>query len=147
MKAALFAAPLLALPFLALPATSLRAEDPAALPPVVIGAPPAEADHPPVAGGKTSAQGKDGYERCVDVVIGREKSFDCVNEKLKRQVDRVNPPELNTPPIDARSSDLKTGVVNVPAVRQQYGKNFGISARPFRPPPTFVMPVAPAGHR
>jgi hypothetical protein len=130
MKAAIFV-----LPFLVLPATSLRAEDPAALPPIIIGAPPAtEPDHPPAAGG-ANAQATDKFERCVDVVIGHEKSFDCMNKKLKRQVDRVNPPVLNTPPIDARSQDLKVGVVNVPAVQQQYGKNFGISAFPYRPPP------------
>lgn len=136
------------LPFLALPATSLRAENPAPLPPIVIGAPPpAETDHAPAAGSAASAQAKDKFERCVDVVIGREKSFDCVNEKLKRQVDRVNPPVLNTPPIDARSQDLKVGVVNVPAVQQQYGKNFGISAYPYRPPPpVYGAPAGAVGH-
>ena len=40
----------------------------------------------------------------------------------------------NTPPIDAKSQDLKVGVVNIPAVQQQYGRNFGVSAFPYRPP-------------
>ncbi|OKO67645.1 hypothetical protein AC628_38550 [Bradyrhizobium sp. NAS96.2] len=56
-----------------------------------------------------------------------------MNERLKKQVDQVNPPVTNTPPIDAKSSDIKVGVVNVPAVQQQYGRNFGVSAFPYRP--------------
>ncbi|MBR0869811.1 hypothetical protein JQ633_05545 [Bradyrhizobium tropiciagri] len=68
-----------------------------------------------------------------------------MNERLRRQVDRVNPPVTNTPPIDAKSHDLKVGVVNVPAVQQQYGRNFGVSAFPYRPPaPVYTSPV---GHR
>ena len=144
MKAAIFV-----LPFLVLPATMARAEDPAASPPIIIGAPPAtETDHPPAGGSGANAQATDKFERCVDVVIGHEKSFDCMNEKLKRQVDRVNPPVLNTPPIDARSQDLKVGVVNVPAVQQQYGKNFGVSAFPYRPPPpVYAAPIGSARAR
>jgi hypothetical protein len=42
------------------------------------------------------------------------------------------------PPIDARSSDTKLGIVNIPAVQQQYGSNFGRSVVPFRvPQPVF----------
>lgn len=45
--------------------------------------------------------------------------------------------------IDARSSDLKKGVVNLPAVQQQYGKNFGRSVIPYRPgpPPVYTSPL------
>jgi hypothetical protein len=77
-------------------------------------------------------------ERCVEVEIGSSKSMDCLNQKLKREVDRVNP-SINQPPIDARSPDTKIGVINIPGVKQQYGKNFGVSVVPFRPAP----PVAP----
>jgi hypothetical protein len=77
----------------------------------------------------------------VEVEIGGSKAFNCLNEKLKQQVDRVNP-SLNTPPIDARSPDIRVGVVNIPAVQQQYGKNFGVSVVPFRPaPPVFSAPL------
>jgi len=80
---------------------------------------------------------------CVGVETGSSKAMDCLNQKLKQQVDRVNP-TVNLPPIDARSSDLKTGVVNIPGVQQQYGKNFGVSAVPYRPaPPVFSSPVGP----
>jgi hypothetical protein len=78
------------------------------------------------------------FERCVDVEIGGDNAFGCLNQKLKREVDRTNP-SINLPPIDARSPDERVGNVNEAAVRQQYGSNFGRSAFPFRPPaPTFV---------
>lgn len=79
-------------------------------------------------------------ERCVEVETGASRAMDCLNQKLKREVDRVNP-VMNFPPIDARSPDIKTGVVNIPAVQQQYGRNFGVSAVPYRPaPPVFSAP-------
>jgi hypothetical protein len=79
-------------------------------------------------------------ERCVEVEIGSSRAMDCLNQKLKREVDRVNP-VMNLPPIDARSPDIKTGVVNIPAVQQQYGRNFGVSVVPYRPaPPVFSAP-------
>ncbi|WP_249733714.1 hypothetical protein [Bradyrhizobium sp. sGM-13] len=79
-------------------------------------------------------------ERCVEVETGSSRAMDCLNQKLKREVDRVNP-VMNLPPIDARSPDIKTGVVNIPAVQQQYGRNFGVSVVPYRPaPPVFSAP-------
>jgi hypothetical protein len=85
--------------------------------------------------------GPGGTDRCVDVQIGSSHAFDCLNRKLREQVDRVNP-SIPSAPIDASSSDLKVGVVNVPAVKQQYGKNFGVSVIPYRPPtPVFTMPM------
>ncbi|OAI23426.1 hypothetical protein A1351_19695, partial [Methylosinus sp. R-45379] len=60
-------------------------------------------------------------------------AFGCLNRRLRRDVERVRP-IIEAPPVDARSSDLKTGVVNLPAIRQQYGRNFGISAVPYREP-------------
>jgi hypothetical protein len=81
-------------------------------------------------------------EDCVEVEIGGERSVSCLNQKLKRGVERVNP-SLNVPPLDARSPDNRIGIVNVPAVQQQYGKNFGTSVIPYRPP----APVYTAPHR
>jgi hypothetical protein len=73
----------------------------------------------------------------VDVQVGGARSYKCLNDKLEREVKRVNPP-ANVPPVDARSSDLKVGVVNTPAVRQQYGRTYGVSVIPYRPPlPTY----------
>lgn len=99
------------------------------LPEIIVGAPAtASAEH----------------QRCVDVTIGNDQSFGCLNERLKRQVDSVNP-SLNVAPIDAKSSDLKVGVVNMPGVQQQYGKNFGRSVVPYRPAPPVYSPSI--GHR
>jgi hypothetical protein len=82
-------------------------------------------------------------DRCVEVEIGASRSMDCLNQKLRREVDRVNP-TINLPPIDARSPDTKVGVVNIPGVQQQYGRNFGVSAAPYRPaPPVFSAPLGP----
>jgi hypothetical protein len=82
-------------------------------------------------------------DRCAEGENGSSRSMDCLNQKLRREVDRVNPP-MNLPSVDARSSDTKVGVVNIPAVQQQYGRNFGVSAVPFRPaPPVFSAPLGP----
>lgn len=80
-------------------------------------------------------------QNCVEVEIGASRAFNCLNQKLRRQVDRVNP-SANVPPIDARSSDIRVGVVNIPALQQQYGRNFGVSVVPYRPaPPVFSSPL------
>lgn len=80
------------------------------------------------------------FERCIEVEIGGANSLGCLNQNLKREVERVNP-SLNLPPLDARSSDIRVGNVNDAAVRQQYGPNFGRSVYPFRPPPpVFAVP-------
>jgi hypothetical protein len=80
------------------------------------------------------------FERCVDVQIAGDSALGCLNQKLKREVERVNP-SINLPPIDARSPDVRVGNVNEAAVRQQYGSNYGRSAIPFRPPsPLLVLP-------
>jgi hypothetical protein len=80
-------------------------------------------------------------DRCVEVQIGQSRGFDCLNAKLRQDVEKVTP-QLNAPPLDARSPDLKTGVINIPGVQQQYGRNFGVSAVPYRPPvPVYSGPV------
>lgn len=82
-------------------------------------------------------------DRCVEVEIGASRSMDCLNQKLRREVDRVNP-TMNLPPTDARSPDTKVGVVNIPGVQQQYGRNFGVSVVPYRPaPPVYGAPLGP----
>ncbi|WP_375785632.1 hypothetical protein ACE10Z_40265 [Bradyrhizobium sp. Pha-3] len=104
------------------------------LPEIVVGTPPPALNlNRDTSGGtgRAAARGSGGApaERCGDA-----GSLGCINERLRKQVDQVNPPVTNTPPIDAKSQDLKVGVVNVPAVQQQYGRNFGVSAFPYRPP-------------
>ena len=126
---------------------SAHAEEPNVLPPVtVLPAPPpkgATSPGPAQTGPGQTAPGpaSAGHPGCGAAAAGANPSFDCLNETLKRQVDQVNP-VLNTPPISAGSQDLKVGTVNIPAVQQQYGQNFGHSVIPYRPPPlTFTSPL------
>jgi hypothetical protein len=100
-------------------------------------APPVERRETIIGGGPSPAST---FERCVDVEIGSASAYGCINQKFRREVDRVSP-SLNLPPIDARSPDVRVGNVNEAAVRQQYGSNYGRSVIPFRPPaPLFVPP-------
>jgi len=83
------------------------------------------------------------HERCVDVTIGGSRSFDCLNLELKRQVGQATG-SLPIAPFGATSPDISLGVVNVPAVKQQYGPNFGNSVFPYREPPlVFTSPLLP----
>ena len=131
-------------------AIAAQAEEGTQLPPTnVLAAPPtgaagASTGAGAAAAGAGAATGGPVNQRCVDVTVGGERSFGCINQLLKKKVDQTNPPTMITPPIDAKSSDLKTGVVNIPGVQQQYGQNFGKSAVPYRPPPAvFGSPIAP----
>jgi len=104
-------------------------------------APPAKQDAPPgtVTAGDTPPG--DVLESCVEVEIGGAKALDCINRKLKREADRVTALK-NIPPADAKTQDIHLGIVNVPAVKQQYGPNFGNSVVPFRPSRTFTPPLS-----
>lgn len=117
------------------PASVLEPPAPPAPTPFTIGGPSQEAD-----ASRRSGPGRS-HERCVDVTIGNDRSFGCLNDKLKKEVDKVNP-TANIPPFDAKSADPKIGVVNIPGVQQQYGRNFGVSVYPYRPSaPVYAPPV------
>jgi hypothetical protein len=80
---------------------------------------------------------------CVEVEIGGEPPppLSCLNRKLRQDTDKTQPPVI-APPIDAKSQDVRVGLVNQSALRQQYGTNFGVSVFPQRPPtPVFISPV------
>lgn len=81
-----------------------------------------------------------GKENCVDVEIGNAKTYDCLNEKMQKKSDSIVR-QPNLPPIDAHAPDVKTGTVNIPAVRQQYGPNFGKSVVPYRGAPPHYAPL------
>jgi hypothetical protein len=127
---------------------AMAQEHATALPEIVIGGAPSASSKPAGAGNPSTNADRAGtsakLDRCVDVEIGSSRSMDCLNQKLRDKVDSVNP-VTNVPPIDARSPDTKVGVVNIPGVQQQYGKNFGVSVFPYRPaPPVYSTPF---GHR
>ena len=109
---------------------------------VLLGPAAAQQSAPPggiIIGGSSTPQS---HENCVEVEIGGEKSFGCLNQQMKRDADRTNPVP-NIAPLDAHSPDTRLGIVNIPAVQQQYGKNFGNSVIPCRP----AAPTFPGLHR
>ncbi|HEX3506703.1 MAG TPA: hypothetical protein VHU22_25250 [Xanthobacteraceae bacterium] len=55
---------------------------------------------------------------------------------MQQQVNNVNPVTPSAP-LSAGSTDIKVGIVNMSAVKQQYGQNFGVSAIPYRPALSF----------
>ncbi|SEH60481.1 hypothetical protein [Magnetospirillum fulvum] len=82
-------------------------------------------------------------DTCVEVEIGGEKTpnLSCLNQSLRRKAAEVRP--LDTaPPLDAASPSVKTGGFNLPALKQQYGPNFGKSAQPYRPTQTYPSPTS-----
>jgi hypothetical protein len=93
----------------------------------------------PPSTGATLPPGSVLQDSCVEVEIDGTKTFDCLNGKLKNQVERVVPVP-NMPPIGTQSQDIQLGITNMPAVRQQYGPNFGKSVVPYRPPPPVYSP-------
>jgi hypothetical protein len=78
---------------------------------------------------------------CSKLPAGSKQNLDCLNRQLKRDLDRVSPPSINVP-ASASSPDTQIGIVNLPAVQQQYGQSYGHSVIPFRPPaPSFGTPL------
>jgi hypothetical protein len=95
------------------------------------------------------AQGQNsGPMPCVEVQIGQDSTthMDCVNEALKRAVEREHNTPLPQAPINAQSASNKVGVYNDAAARQMMGNSFGVSAVPQRPKTTFTTPLLPAAH-
>jgi hypothetical protein len=117
--------------------TPFRAEAQVSLPEITVYGPP------PMSGAHTDQPGSGGGKPGRDGKGEGNVSFDRLNQQLKRKVDETNP-SVNSPPLDARSQDTKIGVINIPGVQQQYGKNFGHSVVPYRPPPlVYTSPLGP----
>ncbi len=85
---------------------------------------------------------------CVEVQNGQDSTshMNCLNEALKRSVER----EHSTPPADipitAQSASNKVGTFNDAAARQMMGNAFGVSAIPQRPKSSFTTPLLPSAH-
>lgn len=132
------------------PASQLTAPEPEKLKPGgVIVAPPTldEALKPntssPLLGGSAQA-GQRRPPNCIEIEINDVRTFDCLNEKLETESARI-PKVPNIPPFDVRSKDVHLGIVNQSALRQQFGKNYGVSIYPYRP--TEVYTGGPKPHR
>lgn len=74
---------------------------------------------------------------CVDVQVGSARSFDCINQALKSDVARSRAePDAST--LSATSPAPRIGLYNQAGTREHLGANFGISAFPARPQPTYA---------
>ena len=86
---------------------------------------------------------------CVEVQIGQDRAsqqMNCLNEAMRRSVEREhNAPPLEAP-ITARSASNKVGTFNAAAAQQMMGDAYGVSAVPQRPHPTFSSPLVPPPH-
>jgi len=96
-----------------------------------------------------AAQAEDapkGAMPCVEVQIGQDTAshMNCVNEALKRAVEREHNTPLPQAPITAQSASNAVGVYNDAAARQMMGNAFGVSAVPQRPKNSFPTPLVPA---
>lgn len=85
---------------------------------------------------------------CVEVQIGQDRAsqMDCVNEALRRQVEREHNAPAPDAPITAQSASNKVGVYNDAAARQMMGDAFGVSSVPQRPNRSFANPLLPHAH-
>lgn len=87
--------------------------------------------------------GSNDFQRCVDVSIGGERAaYGCINQLLRRRAEEARANSAAAP-LAAGSQDVRVGAVNIPAVKQQYGRNFGISPYPERPPQIYSAPLGP----
>jgi hypothetical protein len=75
-------------------------------------------------------------QTCVQVKVAGQKpsAYNCLNQQMQQYVQRQSQPQPN-PPVSAGSQPNQVGSFNEQSVAEQYGKNFGISAVPYRPPP------------
>jgi hypothetical protein len=89
-----------------------------------------------VAAAPAFGQGTPDQKTCVQVQIpgGTPNPFACLNQALRDQALAAagSPPGI---PLGAGSPSNATGTFNKAGVAEQYGKNFGISVLPYRPPP------------
>jgi hypothetical protein len=76
---------------------------------------------------------------CVEVEVDGKRTFNCLNRRLEEKASQTQP-TINLPPINNNSSDISRGIVNVPALKQQFGPNYGVSVQPYRPPKAPIPP-------
>ena len=81
---------------------------------------------------------------CVDVRIGQDSYYSCLNAELSRLAQQSHTPPA-VPSIAATSPAPEVGTYNQAATRQRLGTAFGVSAIPQRPPPpVFSNPLVSA---
>ena len=82
---------------------------------------------------------------CVEVQIGQDRvsQMNCLNDAMRRAVEREHNIPVPEAPITAQSASNKVGVYNDAAARQMMGNAFGVSAQPQRPKLSFTNPLLP----
>jgi hypothetical protein len=81
---------------------------------------------------------------CVQVQIAGQAApaFACLNQELQSQAQAAHQAPRIAAPLGAGGPSNATGTFNQTGVAQQYGKNFGSSVIPYRPPPpVFTNPT------
>jgi hypothetical protein len=83
---------------------------------------------------------------CVEVQIGQDRAsqMNCLNEALRRSVEREHNAPVLEAPITAQSASNKVGTFNNAASQQMMGNAYGVSAVPQRPHSTFSNPLIQA---
>jgi hypothetical protein len=80
-------------------------------------------------------------QSCVDVKIGMEQYYSCLNQRLQSGVEQHRFTSRDAP-YSAASPGPAVGSFNETATREQLGTAFGHSAVPQRPPPpNFASPL------
>ena len=90
-----------------------------------------------------SAAGNGGT--CVQVQIQGQKPspFSCLNQQLQQQAQGAQGTP-GVPPVTSSSPSNQVGTFTRQGLSEQYGKNFGKSVSPYRPPaPTYSNPLHP----
>jgi hypothetical protein len=72
---------------------------------------------------------------CVQTQIGNEKPspYNCLNQQLQQQT-QGGQGAPGIPPVTSSSPSNQVGTFNRQGLSEQYGKNFGKSVIPYRPP-------------
>ena len=85
---------------------------------------------------------------CVEVQIGQDSAshMDCVNDALRRVVEREHNRPVPEAPVSANSASNQVGTFNEAASRQMMGDTFGISSVPQRPKSAFTNALVPVAH-
>jgi len=85
---------------------------------------------------------------CVEVQIGQDSAshMDCVNDALRRVVEREHNMPVPEARVSANSSSNAVGTFNEAAARQMMGDAFGVSAVPQRPKSVFTNALVPGAH-
>jgi hypothetical protein len=82
---------------------------------------------------------------CVDVQIGTDRYYSCLNRQWARMVPPTRFSSSADAPYSATSPAPQVGTFNQAATAERLGSNFGKSVVPQRPPPAvFSSPLIPA---